>query len=92
MLSSRDEIIDKALDRFYKDEKVCEIPNSLPIVEELCKEKLASNTFADMEVFFVQHHLGPIIPRIRSMINFRLDASRCWFVDIPYSTNSSVRD
>jgi len=77
MLSNYSNIIDKALDCFYKDEKICIIPESLPIVEEFCEEKLASQIFAEMDVLFIQHHLGPLIPRIREMINYGLEPSRC---------------
>jgi hypothetical protein len=85
-------VIQKALGRFYEDEIPNKIPESLPLVEEFCKSKLAPEIFADMDVLFIQHHLGPLIPRIHAMFNHGLEASRCWFVDIPYSTNNCVRE
>lgn len=85
-------IIQKALDRYYEDEIPDKIPESLPLIEEFCENRLASEIFADMDVLFIQHFLGPLIPRIRAMLNHGLEASRCWFADIPYSTNNRVRE
>ena len=84
-------VIQKALETFYEDRNLCVIPDSLPLVEEFCEAKLASGIFADLDVLFIQHHLGPFIPRVRALFDYGLEASRCWFVDIPYSTNSRVR-
>lgn len=83
-------IIKKALRHFWDRELIEELPKSLPLVEEFCENRFTSETFADTDVLFVQHHLGPLIPRLRTMINHGLEASRCWFVDIPYSTNKCV--
>jgi hypothetical protein len=85
-------IIQKALKRFYKDEIPETIAKSLPLVEEFCKEHLSTQLFANLDVLFIQHHLGPFIPRLRTMFQYGLEPSRCWFVDIPYSTNASVRE
>lgn len=92
---NRDQIIHKALRRFKKRglvEELEELPESLPLVEEYCDTRLALDTFADMDVLFIQHHLGPYISRLHAMINHGMDATRCWFVDIPYSTNTDVQD
>lgn len=83
-------IIQKALRRFWDSELTEELPESLPLVAEFCKNRLASETFASIDVLFIQHHLGPFIPRLRAMLNHGLEVSRCWFVDIPYSTNKRV--
>ena len=83
-------IIRKALRRFWDCELIEELPKSLPLVEEFCENRLASETFADTDVLFIQHHLGSFIPRLHVMLNHGLEASRCWFVDIPYSTNKCV--
>jgi len=85
-------IIQKALKRFYSDKLPEMPPESLPLVEEFCKKYFTPWLFADMDVLSIQHHLGPFIPRIRTMVKYGLDPSRCWFVDIPYSTNSLVRE
>jgi hypothetical protein len=45
-----------------------------------------------VDVLFIQHHLGPFIPKLKTMFHYGLEPSRCWFVDIPYSTNASVRE
>jgi hypothetical protein len=85
-------IILKALKKFYKDEIPETISESLPLVEEFCEENFPPQLFADSDVLFVQHHLGPFIPRLRTMFQYGLEPSRCWFVDIPYSTNASVSE
>lgn len=84
-------IIKKALDVFYEREMTEGIPKSLPLLKEFCDDKrLTPKTFADMDVLFIQHHLGPFIPRLRVMLKHGLEKSRCWFVDISYSTNKRV--
>lgn len=85
-------IIEKALKKFYADAIAKNIPESLPLVEAFCKTRLVPGTFGDMDVLFIQHFLGPFIARIRAMMKHGLDTSRCWFVDIPYSTNHRVRE
>jgi len=85
-------IIQKALEKYYNSDIPNRIPQFLPIVEKFCEEKLTQDSFANMDVLFIQHHLGPLIPRIRAMIGCGLDISRCWFIDIPYSTNIRVRE
>jgi S-adenosylhomocysteine hydrolase len=93
MQSNHDQIINDALWKFHKDEEINIIPESLPIVKDFCKaKKMDSNLFAGLEVLFIQHHLGPFIPRIQEMVNYGLELSRCWFVDIPYSTNDQILD
>jgi hypothetical protein len=85
-------IVQRALDRFYEDKAPDSIPESLPLVEEFCEKKLSREAFAGIDVLFIQHHLGPLVPRVSAMRRCGLDASRCWFVDIPYSTHNRVRD
>jgi hypothetical protein len=85
-------IIQKAMNTFYKDAIPRDVPESLPLVEEFCKNRLVPGTFADIDVLFIQHFLGPFIGRIRAMMMYGLEPSRCWFVDIPYSTNRKVRE
>ena len=85
-------LIQKALDTFYQDETFCRIPESLPLVEKFCEDKKLSGVFTETDVLSIQHHLGPFIPRIRTMFNHGLTASNCWFVDIPYSTNNLVQE
>ncbi len=59
-------IMQKALERFDEDEIPDEVPESLPLVEEFCREELPSDVFADVDVLFIQHHLGPFIPRMNN--------------------------
>jgi hypothetical protein len=61
------------------------------LVEEFRQKYIVSEVFRDMDVLFIQHHLGPFIPKIRIMTDCGLETSNCWFVDIPYSTNDEVR-
>lgn len=89
---SLDSSIEKALQRFYADNITREIPDSLPLVEEFAKQQLSPAAFDDIDVLFIQHQLGPFIGRLRSMMAHGLEYGRCWFVDIPYSTNHEVNN
>jgi S-adenosylhomocysteine hydrolase len=84
-------ILQRALDKYYEDDPPDKIPESLPLVEEFCGDYLLPETFRDLDAIFIQHHLGPFIPRITAMSDCGLEMSKCWVVDIPYSTNKSVR-
>lgn len=84
------EVISRALKKFNDCKLEEAIPESLPLVDELCSERLAPDIFTDTEVLFIQHHLGPFIPRLEAMLRHGLDPSNCWFIDIPYSTNDCV--
>ena len=83
-------VIRKALKRFYEDDLPESIAESLPLVDRFCKEKVPADLFANVDVLFIQHLLGPFIPKLKAMFHHGLEPSRCWFVDIPYSTNDSV--
>jgi len=67
-------------------------PNELPLLNKLRKDYHDKKQFADVDVLFVQHHLGPFLPRVEAMSVDGMDHNRCWFVDIPYSTNAFVRE
>jgi hypothetical protein len=84
-------IIQRALKKFYEDKIPETIAKSLPLLEAYSKEYFSRQLFANVEVLFIQHHLGPFIPKVKTMFQFGLEPSRCWFIDIPYSTNASVR-
>jgi len=67
------------------------IQESLPLVDDFCSaKKMQGETFEKFEVIFIQHLLGPFIPRIKSMKNCGLKPEHSWIVDIPYSTNKTV--
>jgi hypothetical protein len=83
------EVIQEALDRFAEEEIPEELPASLPLLEDL-SQKLNSRAFENLNILFIQHHLGPFIPRIQNMRGCGLEPSKCWFIDIPYSTNERV--
>ena len=85
-------ILQKALDKFTDWEIDDQLEESLPLVDEFCKNRLENEIFFDLDILFIQHHLRPFIQRLKSMKNSGMDFSRCWFVDIPYSTNNRVKD
>ena len=85
-------MIHRAVKRFSNCELAEDIPDTLPLVDEFCNKRLSGDIFADMDVVFIQHHLGPFVPRLRATLKRGLEPSRCWFVDIPYSTSGSVRE
>ena len=86
----RDLVIEKSLENF----ELFQIPESpsenLSLLEELQHRLRESKPFANIDVLFIQHHLGPFIGRLHAMIASGLDSNRTWFVDIPYSTNPDV--
>ena len=65
-------------------------PTASPLIQQFREKWPAKQAFSNLDVLFVQHHLGPLVPRIKAMIEDGLEPERCWFVDIPYSTNSQV--
>ena len=85
------DLIQTATDKFKESGPEKELPQSLPLVENFCKDRMAADAFADLDVLFIQHHLGPFTSRLRAMCDYGLDTSKCWFIDIPYSTNKRVR-
>ena len=66
-------------------------PENLPLLDEMRKSFLDNEAFTDVDVLFIQHHLGPFVPRLKAMFASGLNPKRCWFVDIPYSTNTFAR-
>lgn len=89
--------IENALLNFCREEIPTSIPLRLEFLETqlnalLLKEFRRQDIFAGIDVLFIQHHLGPFIAKLHAMFNNELDRSRCWFIDIPYSTNHSVKD
>jgi len=85
-----DLVIEKALENFELFQMPDSPPENLSLLEELQHRLPETKPFADIDVLFIQHHLGPFIGRLNSMIASGLDPNRSWFVDIPYSTNPDV--
>jgi hypothetical protein len=83
-------VIEKALNNFELFQIPESPPQNLALLEELQHRLRKTKPFANIDVLFIQHHLGPFIGRLHSMIASGLDPDRSWFVDIPYSTNSNV--
>jgi hypothetical protein len=65
-------------------------PEELPLLEKLQHRLQGTKPFANIDVLYIQHHLGPLIGRLNAMKASGLDPHRTWFVDIPYSTNDDV--
>lgn len=80
----------ETLARFDEEEIPRQPPTELPLINTYRKKFLKAERFHNLDVLFVQHHLGPFIPKLRAMIEDGLHPYRCWFVDIPYSTNDLV--
>ncbi len=85
-----DLVIEKALENF----DLFPLPESplknLSLLEELQHRLRGTKPFANIDVLFIQHHLGPFIGRLHAMIASGLEPNRTWFVDIPYSSNPDV--
>jgi hypothetical protein len=95
MISKRDlrhsqNVISRAVRNFSKFNIPHDPPEHLDLLEYLVDEYKQSMPFANLDVVFIQHCLGPFIGRLNAMISCGLDPSRAWFVDIPYSTNEKV--
>ena len=85
-------VIENALNNFDSFQIPESPPESLLLLEELQHRLQQNKPFANIDVLFIQHHLGPFIGRLNVMIECGLDPARTWIVDIPYSTNSVVVD
>jgi hypothetical protein len=86
------EKIQGVLDRFADELVPSAPPERLPLLDAFRRWKGKGMDYKDIQVLFVQHHLGPFLPRIEAMIDAGLRPDDCWFVDIPYSTNERVCD
>lgn len=87
-----DLVIEKALENFELFQIPDSPPENLSLLEELPHRLQETKPFTNIDVLFIQHHLGPFIGRLHSMIASGLDPNRAWFVDIPYSTNPDVAE
>jgi hypothetical protein len=85
-------IIQKALEIYPEEEIPEEVPEALPLLNEFRKARPDPKAFAGVETLYIQHHLGPLVPRIQNMIEDGQDPERCWAIDIPYSTSNIVRE
>jgi len=83
-------VIQKALERFERFQMPESPSENLSLLEELQNDLRGTKPFTNIDVLFIQHHLGPLIGRLNAMIANGMDPSRTWFVDIPYSTNINV--
>jgi glutamate racemase len=85
-----DLVIERALENFDSFQIADSPPENLLLLQKLRHRLQENKPFANIDVLFIQHHLGPLIGRLHSMIECGLDPNRSWFVDIPYSTNTEV--
>ena len=81
----------KALSRYERKNRDTEPPAKFPLLEAFKTVHPSEGLFSDVDALFIQHHLGDLIPHIEAMVPEGLDRCRCWFADIPYSTNEMVR-
>lgn len=86
-----DEEILRAL-KSFPDRIPDEIPEKLPLLNCFRKKHPREpKALADVEVLLIQHHLAPFVCRLEAMFAEGLKPERTWMVDIPYSTNETVR-
>ena len=85
-------ILEEALEN-YEFFPRTEVPlESLPLLVKLRDRFKSQSPFAEIDVLFIQHHLGSFPGRLNAMIDCGLDPGRTWFIDIPYSTHTDVID
>jgi len=84
------EKIERCLNGFDGERIPSSIPVALPLIEQFRREHPGKEPFRNVDVLFIQHQLGPFIPKLEAMVSEGLDRKRCWFVDIPYSTSALV--
>ncbi|NNE20940.1 MAG: hypothetical protein HKN10_20915 [Myxococcales bacterium] len=84
-------LIAKAIKKLLSPKKPFEIPKHLGLLKKFRRNYSSRDTFSNTDVVFIQHHLGPLVPRLEAMKRAGLNPKRCWFVDIPYSTSPVVR-
>ncbi|MHC4945510.1 MAG: hypothetical protein ACYTG7_21060 [Planctomycetota bacterium] len=91
-----EEMIRRARESLLKNSDAFRIPETppatMPLLEKIKEKQKAPKPFADLDVLFIQHNLGPLVARLQAMKESGMDPGRCWFVDIPYSTNKQVVD
>lgn len=83
-------VIEKAINNFDSFAMPRSPPESLSLLNYMQSNIQKAQPFADIDVLFIQHHLGPFIGRLNAMKLNGLDPDRSWFIDIPYSTNKDV--
>lgn len=67
------------------------IPIELETVSRCAEHFGAPDTFSDVNVIFAQHFLGDLVAFARTMQSLGLRKELGWFIDIPYASNSIVR-
>lgn len=88
----REQVIDNALTNFDLFQ-VAESPvEYLSLVGKLQDGLRGDKPFSNVDVLFIQHHLGSFIGNLNAMKASGLNPDRAWFIDIPYSTNTDVVD
>ncbi|MBE0591806.1 MAG: hypothetical protein IH616_05325, partial [Gemmatimonadales bacterium] len=91
-MSTYDPRIDRALETFEQEEIPETLPEALPLLDVMRKRFPEPSAFEDVDVLFIQHHLGPFTVRLKAMREDGLDMGRAWFIDIPYSTSQKARE
>lgn len=83
--------INRLLERMFEDVSD-EFPSSMPLLDNYRKAHTKkSKPFKNVEILFIQHHLGPFLLRLKAHIEDGLKPKNTWIIDIPYSTNEEVR-
>ncbi len=85
-------VIAKALKNFAEFKQPSAPLRHLPLLDELNQYHLGEQSFADIDVLFIQHHVGPFIAHLQAMVDKGMALERAWFVDIPYSSNDEVKE
>lgn len=91
MTPEQKEKLDNAIKNFDAEIISNEPPSKLPLLNDYKAKYIDKKYFNDTGVLFIQHHLGPFIPKVMEMREDGMDPARSWFVDIPYSTNIDTK-
>jgi S-adenosylhomocysteine hydrolase len=69
-----------------------DVPERLELIDDLLKERFASaRPFEGVTALFMQHQLGSMVPMVEAFVRLGLDPRRLFWIDIPYTSNATVR-
>ena len=69
-----------------------EIPNDMPIMDRWLERAAQDRPLEGVTALLIQHQLGNQVPQARALINLGVAPRDIYWIDIPYTSSSAVRD